>query len=65
MTNAAPLADALRQRIIDGEFAPGSRLSESALAERLDVSRNTLREAFRVLAEQGLIEHVPHQIGRA
>ncbi|UJP09260.1 GntR family transcriptional regulator [Microbacterium sp. KUDC0406] len=61
MTNAAPLADALRQRIIDGEFAPGSRLSESALAERLDVSRNTLREAFRVLAEQGLIEHIPHR----
>ena len=61
MTTTAPLADNLRQRIIDGEFAPGSRLSESALAERLDVSRNTLREAFRVLAEQGLIEHVPHR----
>lgn len=55
------LADVLRQRIIDGEFAPGSRLSESALAERLQVSRNTLREAFRVLAEQGLIEHIPHR----
>ncbi|MFE6997887.1 GntR family transcriptional regulator [Microbacterium sp. NPDC057659] len=61
MTNAAPLADVLRQSIIDGDFAPGSRLSEAALAERLDVSRNTLREAFRVLAEQGLIEHVPHR----
>jgi DNA-binding GntR family transcriptional regulator len=56
-----PLADVLRARIIDGDFAPGSRLSESALAEQLEVSRNTLREAFRVLAEQGLIEHVPHR----
>lgn len=55
------LADVLRQRIIAGDFAPGSRLSESALAERFDVSRNTLREAFRVLAEQGLVEHVPHR----
>lgn len=55
------LADVLRQSIIDGDFAPGSRLSESALAERFDVSRNTLREAFRVLAEQGLIGHVPHR----
>lgn len=61
MTTRAPLADVLRERIIDGDFAPGSRLSESALAEQLDVSRNTLREAFRVLAEQGLIEHVPHR----
>lgn len=55
------LADALRERIILGEFAPGTRLSETALAELLGVSRNTLREAFRVLSEQGLIEHVPHR----
>ena len=55
------LADVLRRQIIDGAFAPGSRLSESALAERFDVSRNTLREAFRVLAEQGLLEHVPNR----
>ena len=55
------LTNALRRRIIDGEFAPGTRLSEISLAERLGVSRNTLREAFRVLAEQGLIEHVPHR----
>jgi DNA-binding GntR family transcriptional regulator len=55
------LADALRERIILGEFAPGTRLSEATLAELLGVSRNTLREAFRVLSEQGLIEHVPHR----
>lgn len=61
MTAPVPLADIVRERIIHGDFAPGSRLSESALAEQLDVSRNTLREAFRVLAEQGLIEHTPHR----
>lgn len=55
------LAEEIRRRIIEGEFAPGSRLSEAALTERLEVSRNTLREAFRVLAEQGLIEHVPNR----
>ncbi|WP_029149643.1 GntR family transcriptional regulator [Microbacterium indicum] len=55
------LADALRRRIIAGDFAPGERLSELAVAESLGVSRNTLREAFRVLAEQGLIEHIPHR----
>lgn len=61
MIQQGVLADVLRQSIIDGDFAPGSRLSESALAERFEVSRNTLREAFRVLAEQGLIEHVPNR----
>lgn len=61
MNHQGPLADVLRQSIIDGDFAPGSRLSESALAERFEVSRNTLREAFRVLAEQGLVEHIPHR----
>ena len=61
MSQQGNLADALRQSIIDGDFAPGSRLSEQALAERFEVSRNTLREAFRVLSEQGLIEHVPHR----
>ncbi|MEU4013736.1 GntR family transcriptional regulator [Microbacterium sp. NPDC028030] len=61
MNQQGMLADVLRQRIIDGDFAPGSRLSESTLAEQFDVSRNTLREAFRVLAEQGLVEHIPHR----
>lgn len=55
------LADSLRQSIIDGEFAPGSKLSESMLSERFEVSRNTVREAFRVLAEQGLLDHAPHR----
>lgn len=61
MSEQGALADLLRQHIIDGEFAPGSRLSESMLAERFDVSRNTVREAFRVLAEQALVEHIPHR----
>ncbi len=55
------LTDNLRERIVAGEFTPGSRLSESALAELLGVSRNTLRESFCVLAEQGLVEHTPHR----
>lgn len=62
MTEPAPtLADALREQIIAGDFAPGARLSETALAARLEVSRNTLREAFRVLAQHRLVEHVPNR----
>lgn len=55
------LARLLSARIVAGELRPGQRLSEAALAQSFNVSRNTLREAFRVLAEQGLLEHVPHR----
>ncbi len=50
------LAAALGAEIIAGVYAPGSRLpTESLLLERFQVSRPTLREAFRVLAAKGLI----------
>jgi DNA-binding GntR family transcriptional regulator len=52
------VADALRQLIIDGELAPGERLVEERLAERLGVSRNPIREAIRSLEAVGLIEVV-------
>ena len=50
------VADELRQLIIDGELAPGERLVEGRLAERLGVSRNPIREAIRSLEAVGLIE---------
>jgi DNA-binding FadR family transcriptional regulator len=50
------LAAVLGAEIIAGVYPPGSRLpSESALLKRFQVSRPTLREAFRVLAAKGLI----------
>ncbi|MFI6797519.1 GntR family transcriptional regulator [Streptosporangium canum] len=50
------LADELRAGIADGTYPPGSRLpSESELAERHGASRGTVRQAFTVLAADGLI----------
>src|SRR5947208_1255395 len=50
---AQPLNDRIaewtRQKIINGEFSPGQRLSEASLSASLDISRNTLREVFRLL----------------
>lgn len=40
-----------------GRLRPGDRLNESWLAAELDVSRNTLREAFRLLTNEGLVTH--------
>src|SRR4051794_28944019 len=49
-------ADQLRQLIVTGELAPGSRLpKENDLARRFGISRSTMREALRLLAAQSLI----------
>ncbi|MEL4356814.1 MULTISPECIES: GntR family transcriptional regulator [unclassified Luteococcus] len=54
-------ARALQAEILAGQLHPGSRLDEAELGERLGVSRNTLREAFRLLAHERLVEHVPNR----
>ena len=51
------IAEQLRQKITQGEFSPGQRLSEQALSESLGISRNTLREVFRMLTKDGLVRH--------
>lgn len=58
---AARAASALRGRLIGGELRPGEKLSEAALSAALDVSRNTLREVFRLLTKEGLLRHEPHR----
>ena len=58
---ANQVAESLRTELTRGAFEPGQRLSESALCERLNVSRNTLREAFRMLTKDGLLTHAPNR----
>ncbi|MGY6635477.1 MAG: GntR family transcriptional regulator [Alkalilacustris sp.] len=67
--NTLPDFDGLRQRrqlhaeiaeyigglIIDGTLAPGTKIPERELCERLDVSRTPIREALKVLAADGLV----------
>lgn len=53
---------ALRQRILSGELPPGSAISEASYAEQLGVSRTPVREVFRRLADEGLLEIRP-QVG--
>lgn len=52
---ASAVQQAIEQAILAGQFAPGSKLIEVTLAERLGVSRGPVREAFRMLDEIGLV----------
>src|SRR5882757_9272998 len=48
----------LRELILSGEFAPGERMSELPLVERLGVSRTPLRLALATLEHEGLLENL-------
>lgn len=54
-------ADRLRDLIVQGRLAPGARLNERLLTGQLGLSRTPLREAFKVLATEGLVELLPNR----
>jgi DNA-binding GntR family transcriptional regulator len=56
-TLAETLAGRIREQVISGRLVPGSHLSEQTLSDELQVSRNTLREAFRQLTKEGLLRY--------
>lgn len=62
---AAPLrtqvVGVIRREIVDADLPPGERLLESAMCERYGVSRTVIREAFRQLESEGLIEVLPNR----
>ncbi|MFI0976618.1 GntR family transcriptional regulator [Streptomyces sp. NPDC021093] len=54
---AQRVASSLRDRIAEGGLKPGEQLPEAALAQAYGVSRNTVREAFRLLVHERLVVH--------
>lgn len=58
---ADQVASILRQRILAGELPPGKSLQEAPLAASLGVSRNTMREAMRILSLEGLLKRSIHR----
>ena len=58
---ADQVASVLRQQILTGELRPGMPLQEAPLATSLGVSRNTMREATRILSLEGLLKRRIHR----
>ena len=51
----------IRDKLIAGDLPSGRKLSEAGLAGELGVSRNTLREVFRLLTSQRLLTYIPNR----
>lgn len=49
-----------RERIIDGTYAPGQRLTEQSFADEFATSRTPVREAMRMLAAEGYVDFKPN-----
>jgi len=72
MTNAMPSLDddqplatqtaaKIREMLITGELLPGTKLSEQQISAQFGISRNTLREVFRLLTSQSLLNYIPNR----
>jgi GntR family transcriptional regulator of gluconate operon len=60
-TLADAVADQLRSAILAGQFAPGERLYEAALAREFGISRGPIREALALLEGDGIVENEPRK----
>ena len=64
VTTTDRVVETVRELILHGDLAPGARLGEVELAERLGVSRTPVREALTRLAASGLVDLTPHRGAR-
>jgi len=49
----------IREKLISGEYPPGSRLSDDSIAREIGVSRSPVREAINQFVSEGLVEYRP------
>jgi DNA-binding GntR family transcriptional regulator len=58
------VAESLRHEILEGRLKPGDWLRQERLAQEHGVSQMPVREALKLLAAEGLVEHVPYRGAR-
>jgi DNA-binding GntR family transcriptional regulator len=52
------VVEVIREAVLSGELAPGEKLQQDKLAERLNVSSTPVREALRQLEAEGILKHI-------
>lgn len=55
------IVDIVRERILKGEYRIGEKIKENQIATELKVSRTPIREAFKQLENEGLIDYIPNR----
>lgn len=55
------IADIIRERILKGEYGIGEKIKETQIATELRVSRTPIREAFKILEEEHLLDYIPNR----
>lgn len=60
-TLAVEAANSIKEAILEGQLLPGEPLHEIELSEKLNISRGTVREALRLLRQEGLVEVIPYR----
>jgi len=58
---AESVAELLRERIITGYYGMGEKLVENTIAKELKVSRTPVRDAFKLLMDERLVEYIPNK----
>jgi DNA-binding GntR family transcriptional regulator len=61
LTSSGQVAETVRESILSGELAPGTKLREIELSAMLGVSRSPIREALRMLESEGLVQISPNR----
>ncbi len=60
-TLSSVITSQVRQRIVDGTYAPGTQMNETELAARFATSRGPVREGLQRLVQEGLLVSEPHR----
>lgn len=55
------VVESLRDAIVAGHFKPGDHLKERELSEQMGISTTPIKEAFRILGHEGLVETIPRR----
>ncbi len=58
---AEQVYDILKGEVMKGAYAPGEKIAEQDVADRLRVSRSPVREAIRRLSNEGMIDYFPNR----